>query len=79
MRLKFARSHIRIRHAAEFWLIRGVFYFFCLHLIELLFGRVLASVCEVQLPLCVELSEKIFGIEFMGTSPTLLAMFDNFI
>ena len=34
---------------AEFWLIRGLFYFFLLHLIDLLFGHVLASVCEAQL------------------------------
>ena len=30
------------------------FYFFVFHLIELLLGRVLGSVCEAQLPLCVE-------------------------
>ena len=55
MRLKFARSQIRTRHVADLLLIRGLFLlslFF--HLIEVLFGRVLARVCEAQFRLYAE-------------------------
>ena len=38
-----SRSQIRILRVAEFLLIRGFFYFFSFHLIELFFGRVLAE------------------------------------
>ena len=53
MKLKFASLQIRIQHVAVFLLIRGLFLFFCFHLIELLFGRVLANICEALLRLCV--------------------------
>ena len=46
--LDCSRSQIRILHVAEFLLI----LFSLFHLIELFFGRVLASVCEAQLRLC---------------------------
>ena len=49
MRFKFARLQIRMRHVAEFLLLESYFYFFSFRLIELLFGRVLASICEAQL------------------------------
>ena len=39
---------------AELLLIRGLFLLFLISLVELLLGRVLGSVCEAQLPLCVE-------------------------
>ena len=35
---------------------RPISFFFLLHLIELLLGRVPASVCEAQLPLCEEMN-----------------------
>ena len=38
---------------SKFLLIRGLFLFFILHFIKLLFCRVLASVCEAQLRSCV--------------------------
>ena len=53
VRLNVAWS--QILHKAEFLLIRGFFYFFFFHLIELLFGRVLASVSEAQLRLVLHL------------------------
>ena len=53
VRLEFARSQIRILRVAELLLIRGLF-FLLIHLIELLFGRVLASACEAQIRLCVK-------------------------
>ena len=49
MRLKFARSQIRIQHVAEILLIRSLFLLFLIFLIELLFGRLLASACEAQI------------------------------
>ena len=39
---------------SEFLLIRGLFLLFLFNLIELLFGRVLASVCEAHLRICVK-------------------------
>ena len=54
MRLKFARSHFESEMLSSFCQFEAYFYFFLFHLIELLFGRVLAIVCEAQLRLCVE-------------------------
>ena len=51
VRLKFARSHPA--RSLVFANPRPISLFFLFHLIELLFGRVLASVCEAQLCLCV--------------------------
>ena len=53
MRLTYARSQIRIQQIVEFLLIRGLILLFLFHLIDLLFGRVLASVREAKLRLCV--------------------------
>ena len=51
--LDCSRLQILILHRAAFLLIRGLFLLFLFHVIELLFGRVLASVCEAQLLLCL--------------------------
>ena len=57
VRLKFTRSQISASSsfcsALSSWKFEAYFYFFVFHLIELLFGRVLVSVCEAQLRLCV--------------------------
>ena len=44
--------------------LRPISTFFKFHLIELLFGRVLASVCEAQLRLCVDYSKKNILLNF---------------
>ena len=46
-----------------FLLIRGLFLLSLTHLIDLLFGRVLASICEAQLRICVK-SVHLFGGTF---------------
>ena len=52
MRPKFIRSLIRIRDVAAFLLIRGLFLLL-ITLHRAAFYRVLASVCEAKLRLCV--------------------------
>ena len=45
---------IRVLLSVEFLQIRGLLLLFLCHLIELLYGRFLASACKAQLRLCAK-------------------------